>query len=223
MQLSGEEFNPEANFYEMIEISSDSEFALLIDGFVTEYLSNPELTLNQFINSIPDSEEAGFLLFIKQLYLSLSQITIDDFSFNINFQTDVSKQHLSLINVSVAIDATVMGVNYTIASNASVAFSNYGSTSISAPSLNSIEEIYIDFNFNSNELTRDSEKVVFNVNFGLQNFTLSNYDQTQTLIYNATNHTLTLSASSVNNLLDYGYTYLSLSELDYYSYLSLNY
>ena len=204
-----------ANFYELLEVENATEFATMIDQLVANYLTNTELTLDGFINSLSAEDDENIAM-LQQIYASLDELQVADFSFDITFTTDTQNQNLASATATVSADLTIMGVRYTISANASLALSNINSTVITLPTMTDIEDIYVRLEFETSELTANTEKVVSDINLGEQDFVIAQSgNTTANATYSASNRTLTLSADAVDIALSNGNFYAWDSETGY--------
>jgi hypothetical protein len=209
--MAGDESMPAltTNFFDMIQVETSADFANMINYFVTNYLNNEALTLNSLFASV---EEGSFLATIYNFYQSLSAITINECAIVANLTTNASNTDLAGISLTATADITMGEVTFSVDASASLTFSAVGTTTITAPTISddTVEKSYLTYYFEDDDLTAGTELVIQNVQMGSCNIIyVPSYDQTTTLVYNSTNHTLTLSAGAVdyirqNSMLTFG-------------------
>lgn len=122
------------NFFTLIEMPDDATFVSVIDNFYTNYLNNSELTLNTFLSSVDDTAPE-MLQFIKNIILSLPNITINDSVVNLSITTNAAQNKIELLSLTASFSITMGDTTMGISASASIAFSNIGTTSIVAPVL----------------------------------------------------------------------------------------
>lgn len=199
----------DTNFFAMMQIDSSQTFALFIDDIVNNYLRNDELTLNTFLTSIDETNEetSEFLIVLKNVILSLENITINTCNIDVALTTNSARTRLENLSVSVNASLAVNGMSLSAQANASITFSDYGATEIELPTIieDDIEGFDFCYYFADEDLVSGTSKTIQNVNLADWSVPFTSAYQGEgefTLIYDSTNHTLTLSADAVDYLLE---------------------
>ncbi len=213
----------DANFFALIQVESNEGFSNWIDNLVANYLNNSELTLNTFLETITEEESDGFLVMLKNVILNLENVTINNCAVNVSLTTNTERTKLAGISFSVNINVNVSEAIYIVQANADIAFSDFGTTEITLPTIDeeNLEGFDLRYDLDSDDLTADTAKVISDVNLGDWSTAFDSNSQgvsSYILEYNSTNHTLTLSAEAVNYLLlDYeNELYFSCGDSDNY-------
>ena len=209
------------NFFTLIEIDSNEDFATMIDSFVTEFLQNEDITLNAFLES-----DNFFAEMLSEMYDAFMSITINELNFDFELVTNAEKTQIHSIAASVNADISTTEMNITLDADASIVFSNFGSTQVALPTLamEDVEEIDLYYDFEGDGLVLNTAKVIENVHLGSLTFEFTTYANvpSATLVYDPINHTLTLSAEAVNYLLNDN-SYLSFFNQDNPGYVGFSY
>lgn len=194
------------NFFEIIEIENNADFSSFLDDLLDNYLCNPEYTLAYIINEIEENQD--IISRLKGIYELLDYTVINECSFEVSFE--VSTENCEEVNILIAanIDLTLNeSANYIAEINGNISLINIGKTVVSLPEDIEIEKGTAYFKLNPNDLIEDSEVVIENVNLGNWNEvfylkTIFVQNEEHTLIYNNNEHTLTISASAVNYIIE---------------------
>lgn len=199
----------DTNFFAMIEVSTDEGFSNWLDNMFTNVLNNNERTLNAILETISEEESDGFLLMLKQFILNLENVTINNCTVNVSITTNVARTKLAEISVSANINVGIGEATYSAQANATITFSNFGTTEITLPTIHeeNLEGFELRYELESEELTADTAKVIANVYLGDWSRAFNRNSQgnsAYTLVYDSIANTLTLSADAVNFLLENG-------------------
>lgn len=225
IELFTEENMLDANLFASLEIANSTEFATMLDSFVTDYLQDTELTFESFLNSFTEADDAWeFISIIKDIYNSLNTLQSTNLSFELAFTSTPDNTNISAITANVLADISIMGVRYTLAANVTLTFTDINTTTITAPNFDMVEEFEMSIEIWADDLTADTAFTLSNFDLGSTNFVLTRGSETtQTITYDATAHTLVLSADAVNYLISSNYISFYNSETSDYIYIDLAY
>lgn len=209
------------NFFSMIQVVDATEFATLIDYFVDNYLTNEELSLNILLASLSESSDP-IASVVCNVFASLSSLTINDFVISATITSNAANDAIESITANANVEVVMDGTTYTASAGLDIAFTNVGSTIITAPNLtDNIKSASIQYIFTNAELTAHTAKVISNVNLGTASYTFSPTDDLLTgadCVYDASTNTITLSADAVDYLLETSSTYFRVDEPEMYFY-----